>query len=489
MREWLTQWLSGTPPRPEPIRFGAVAFEFDSNTLQLGKQSVHLELKQSLVLLKLLADAPRIVTKDQLLDFGWSGVATGDDVLAVAISHLRKALGDSARSPEFIKTVAGQGYQWVAPIRPRAQNLARQKARGETPEPTTSPRRWWAAAALIAMLATGALGWHLQRDPLADAKHLLQSEDPTQWPIALAHYEAAYNAGDHSVDTLLGIVDSQWRILNQQPRHLYQAREELRAWLDRALAIAPEQAGIHARLARLEFLVEWNPHAAYDHYRKAIDLAPENADYHLLLSHLQLALGEFDAATASLERSRALNPSNFALEMAAWIYNMQRNYEQAQLELDRLVVTRPNTLNYHVSAQSVFENSGDYDRSFQHLTKTLELTGYEPAELTQASDIFRQDGLAGVYRWLLVDREETRNIGQYRPPLAYARYSIRFGDLETALVYLQAAAEERQFELLWINVDPKYDPIRGDPRFEALVDSFGLSARQFAHSDTPIQRP
>jgi tetratricopeptide (TPR) repeat protein len=255
------------------------------------------------------------------------------------------------------------------------------------------------------------------------------------------------------------------------------------------LTIAPDNPGIHARLARLEFLIEWNTSAAYTHYRDAIALEPDNADLHLSLSYLQLAIGEFEAAAASLERSRALNPSNFALEMAAWIYNMQRHYEQAQLELDRLVLTRPGTLNYHVSAQSVFENSGDHQRSFQHLLKVLELKGYQSEALDQASLIFNQTGLAGVYRWLHLDRREPRNIGQYRPPLAYARYAIRYGDIDTALAYLQAAVEARQFELLWINVDPKYDLLRGENRFQAILDSIGLSSRAIAQSNHSDSSP
>lgn len=457
------------------IRFGNVVFDFNANTLIVDHKPLHLELKQSLVLVKLLAESPRIVSKDELLEFGWPAAATGDDVLAVAISHLRKSLGDSVRSPKFIKTVAGQGYQWVTPLRSKSRLVAQGYVYGDAPAENTSThgrRTVFFTIVLIAFALSSA--FLLRPDPLAEAANLLQSEDSSDWPEALALYEDAYATGNDSVEVLIGMVDAQSQILQGQPRYLYQARQEINAWLEQALEVSPKDPRIHFRLARLEFLVAWNWEAAYQHIQKAIELEPEQADFHLFFSYLQLALGDFDAATASLEKAREIDPRHYAREMAAWIYNMQRNYDQARLELERLVEIRPGTLNYHVSAQSVLENSGDHDESFHHLLKTLELAGYDQADLDEADQVYQQMGLGGVYHWLLVDRKETRNIGQYQPPLAHARYAIQSGDLDAAMGWLEDALEARQYELLWINVDPKYDPLRGDPRFDSLVKTIGL---------------
>ena len=424
-----------------------------------------------MVLIKLLAEAPAIVNKDELLSHGWPGVATGDDVLAVAISHLRKALGDSARSPKYIKTISGQGYQWVGTLKPGMRQQARLMMSGEakTDETSRRPLVW-----LIAVLTAAILIWAIQPDPMDEAREWLFSDQPEDWPRALAVYEDAWAAGDQSVQVIQGIVESQWRILEQEPRQLHSALDELRAWLDRAVELEPDNPEVHARRAHLEFMVAWQPEAAKQHYETAIRLDPDNADYLLWQSYLQLALGEFDAATESLEQARSLDPRHYAREMAAWIYNMQRKYDQASIELERLVEIRPDTLNYHVSAQSVLENSGDHDRSFDHLGRVLSLRGYGEDNLVVAETRYRQSGLAGVYRWLLEDMQETRNIGQYQPPLAYARYAIRYGDYDAALNWLEEAVEKRQYELLWINVDPKYDPVRDDPRFKSIVQSIGL---------------
>jgi DNA-binding winged helix-turn-helix (wHTH) protein len=58
----------------------------------------------------------RLVTKDELLDTVWSQTAVSEAVLRVAISALRKVLGDLAQTPQFIATVPRRGYRFLAPV-------------------------------------------------------------------------------------------------------------------------------------------------------------------------------------------------------------------------------------------------------------------------------------------------------------------------------------------------------------------------------------
>ena len=62
------------------------------------------------------------------------------------------------------------------------------------------------------------------------------------------------------------------------------------------------------------------------------------------------------------------------------------------------------------------------------------------------------------------------DIGQYAPPLAVAGYSAGAGDKDFVSDWLEQALEIRQPELLYLEVDPKYDTLRSDPRFKELRD-------------------
>ncbi|MCB1055476.1 MAG: winged helix-turn-helix domain-containing protein, partial [Acidobacteria bacterium] len=78
---------------------------------------MHVEARSMQVLLCLVRHAPELVTREALLEEVWSDTPyVSDEVLSHAVWELRKALGDSARDPRFIRTVPRKGYQLVAPI-------------------------------------------------------------------------------------------------------------------------------------------------------------------------------------------------------------------------------------------------------------------------------------------------------------------------------------------------------------------------------------
>jgi TolB-like protein/Flp pilus assembly protein TadD len=70
-----------------------------------------LEPKAMAVLLCLAEAAPDVVLHTDLLERVWPGAIIGDNVLHQAVAHLRKALGDDARSPRYIESIPRRGYR------------------------------------------------------------------------------------------------------------------------------------------------------------------------------------------------------------------------------------------------------------------------------------------------------------------------------------------------------------------------------------------
>ena len=82
----------------------------DERVWQNG-QDVRLGGK-AVALLRALMERPRtLVTKDELFDIVWPGVAVSESVLTTAAKEVRQALGDDARNPQLIQTVWGIGYK------------------------------------------------------------------------------------------------------------------------------------------------------------------------------------------------------------------------------------------------------------------------------------------------------------------------------------------------------------------------------------------
>jgi len=87
-----------------------------TNTVTKKVETHSIDNKSMQVLLFLIKHAGEHVTKDQFFKHVWKDSFVADDILSVAVSKIRKALGDNARSPTFIKTLPGVGYSLIAKV-------------------------------------------------------------------------------------------------------------------------------------------------------------------------------------------------------------------------------------------------------------------------------------------------------------------------------------------------------------------------------------
>jgi len=101
-------------------------FEFDKNSAKLTStddgQSIYLRQKLVSLLMYLLTHSSRVVSKQELLDTLWDHGQYRERSLSQSILELRKALGDSASAPHYIRTIPNQGYQWICPAQPVKQD-------------------------------------------------------------------------------------------------------------------------------------------------------------------------------------------------------------------------------------------------------------------------------------------------------------------------------------------------------------------------------
>ncbi|WP_282960318.1 winged helix-turn-helix domain-containing protein [Pseudoalteromonas sp. NEC-BIFX-2020_015] len=89
----------------------------DGLSIQNKHLNKDLDSKVMQLLVYLVDNRERVVTRNELLDQLWANQIVADDVLNVAMSSLRKALGDDFKTPTYIKTLPRKGYQLIAPVK------------------------------------------------------------------------------------------------------------------------------------------------------------------------------------------------------------------------------------------------------------------------------------------------------------------------------------------------------------------------------------
>ena len=98
------------------FRFGDFALDGAQRRLLRSGQDVYLPPKTFELLLYLLRNRGRVITKDELLEAVWPDVNVVENTLAQRIREIREALGDGAHGARFIKTVPRVGYQFIAEL-------------------------------------------------------------------------------------------------------------------------------------------------------------------------------------------------------------------------------------------------------------------------------------------------------------------------------------------------------------------------------------
>src|SRR5262249_19398520 len=116
----------------EPVGFifGPFRLDIRDERLWRGPDVLRLRHKTLGVLHALVARAGQLLTKEALLAAVGPYAAVSETVLTVAIRELRRVLGDQARCPQFIETVHGRGYRFIAPVTVEAPAPARSPSAG-----------------------------------------------------------------------------------------------------------------------------------------------------------------------------------------------------------------------------------------------------------------------------------------------------------------------------------------------------------------------
>src|SRR5262245_13285964 len=125
-----------SPPAPFPVlAFGPFQLDVALHQLTRTGASVPLTAKAFDMLLVLIRNRDRVLSKDELMGLVWPKSFVSDDSLAQTISVLRRALGDHSDQPDYIATIPRCGYRFVATVTETLRQPAGVEAAAVPPPP------------------------------------------------------------------------------------------------------------------------------------------------------------------------------------------------------------------------------------------------------------------------------------------------------------------------------------------------------------------
>jgi tetratricopeptide (TPR) repeat protein len=205
-------------------------------------------------------------------------------------------------------------------------------------------------------------------------------------------------------------------------------------------------------------------------FQRAIALNPNYATaHHWYGNGPLLALGRFEEAIAEGKRAIELDPLSPIInaDLGQNLYNARR-YDEAIAQLRKTLEIDPTFYYTHYNLGMALQRKGDVPAAIAEYTKAQQLSDDLFVQVLLAS-AKAQSGDKDAAIQMLAELEELsqhRYVSSYWRTLLY----LSLGNRDEAIRRLeQAIADHESLTITMIKADPKLDPLRGDPRFEALV--------------------
>ena len=246
---------------------------------------------------------------------------------------------------------------------------------------------------------------------------------------------------------------------------------QARAALERASQLDGQAPEVLSSEGYLNMYFDWDLEKAARNLERAIAADPNYATAYDWLGVLYTASKRFNAAQNAFEHARRLDPASLPIrtDLAFQLHYSGRN-EDARHELQAILGVDPNFPLAHFWMGRVLSSEANCSGALSELdaASSSPLRDWQPV-------IAAHGQIAGVCGQPSRAQEDLRRfdeIGRSRFVTSYGYALIHSGlsEKEQALTWLRKAVEERSHWLVWIRVDPRFNMLRGDPRFQQLVD-------------------
>jgi len=243
----------------------------------------------------------------------------------------------------------------------------------------------------------------------------------------------------------------------------------------KALQLDDTLAEAHASLAWTLFIYDWDWAAAGREFRRSIELDSRYATAHQWYAFLLASQGRLEEALVEAHTAQELDPASISIRRAlGYVYVYARRYDQGQYHLSRAVAMNPAAEESYRVLGLTLALHGQFDEAERVLREATGLSGAGTYTRVTLAYALAMGGRRDYAEALLKELEEKLK-HDYVSPVELATLNIGLSNPDKALDWAERALEERRGWMAYLKVHPIVDPLRGNPRFVALMEKMRLS--------------
>ena len=244
----------------------------------------------------------------------------------------------------------------------------------------------------------------------------------------------------------------------------------------KAVELDNQSSEAHASLAFVSFFGMWDFATGEREFRRAIDLNPNNATSHQWYANALLVLHRYPEALVEIDRAQSLDPSSSAiLADKGNILEISGKLDEALILLKQMERRDPAFRSPHVYLNYIYLEKQDYPNFLAELRNDALLVHDKSAlaVATAAEKGFAAGGPHGMFEAMLKVQEKLYAQKSFSAT-AVAMTAASLGDKPEALHYLQAAYEQRDSALLFIETDREFKHLYDEPAYRDLLARMNL---------------
>jgi TolB-like protein/DNA-binding winged helix-turn-helix (wHTH) protein len=237
----------------------------------------------------------------------------------------------------------------------------------------------------------------------------------------------------------------------------------------KALALDESSAGAHHALATKLMYYDWDWAGAEREIRLGIEADPHYAELHNVYAHYLAYTGRFDESIAEAHRAEELDPLGERTSVQRAL-GFSRRYDLLLPEMEKVFKSDP--VRIHEEKAIVYMARKQYSQEVEEISQVLRLDG-----CSACADRLARAYARGGYRGWLETRLSDLKMHSGKEPVSafqFAELYTRLGNATMAMQYLEAAYREHTALVVRLQVNPAFDALHSDPRYQDLIRRIGL---------------
>ncbi len=244
---------------------------------------------------------------------------------------------------------------------------------------------------------------------------------------------------------------------------------------EKALELDGNLAEAHATMGFLRFRMDWKWDEAENEFRRAIDLNTQYGEAYIWYANLLVAVGRSNEAEEQTRLAQRLDPfSPIVQSHFGFIYYFAHRYDDVVANGQKTLRLYPTTFAARRYMGLAYTQKGMYQEAIDELQKAVTGSNGSPIIKSELGNAYAVSGKKEEAQSVLDELlrlSEERYISPYYIAMVY----VGLGDADKAFEWLDKAYDDHADYLVYLKVDPRFDSLRSDPRFEKLLQKIGLN--------------